>query len=72
MPEDSNRASTLEFPGCPIPPLSAEELRILDMRGLLSGLKGLVDAGTVLMMHHATLEDLRALAAVEDGLREKR
>ncbi len=58
--------------GCPIPPLSADEARILDMRGMLIQLKDLVDAGTVLRMYGATLEELRILAAIEEGLREKK
>ncbi|MDA8087423.1 MAG: hypothetical protein M0Z75_12050 [Nitrospiraceae bacterium] len=59
------------FGGCPIPSLSAEEARILEMRGMLMGLKGLVDAGTVLRMHRATLEDLKVLASIEEGLKER-
>ncbi|MDA8324972.1 MAG: hypothetical protein M0033_02010 [Nitrospiraceae bacterium] len=58
--------------GCPIPPLSAEEARILDMRGMIMNLKELVEAGNVLKMMGATLEDLRILAAIEEGLREKK
>ena len=58
--------------GCPIPPVSADELQILEMRGLLISLKNMVDAETVLRMHGATLEDLKVLAAVEEGLTERR
>ena len=60
------------FMGCPIPLLSAEEARILDMRGMIMNLKELVEAGNVLKMMGATLEDLRILAAIEEGLREKK
>ncbi len=58
--------------GCPVPPLSADELRILEMRGLLMQLKGLLPADAVLRMHGATIEDLMMLAVVEEGLKEKK
>lgn len=57
--------------GCPIPPLSDDEARIMEMRGMLLSLQGLVDAGTVLRMHGATLNDLRILTNVENSLKEK-
>ncbi len=58
--------------GCPVPPLSADELRVIEMRGLLISLRELVDVGTVLRMHGATLEDLKILAAIEEGLKKKK
>ncbi len=58
------------FGGCPIPPLTADEARILEMRGMLISLKGLVDAGTILQMHGATLEDMQVLAEIEAGLKD--
>ena len=71
--EQDGVAAACRTPGrkCPIPPLSADEARILEMRRLLVSLKDIVDAGTVLRLHGASIEDLRVLAAVEDGLREK-
>ena len=58
--------------GCPVPPLSPAERRILEMRGMLRSLSGRVDAGTVLRMHRVSLEDLRVLALIEEGLKEKK
>ncbi len=57
---------------CPIPPLTPDERRILEMRGMLIQLKDLVDPGTVLMMHGADIGDLKILAAIEAGLKEKK
>lgn len=50
---------------CVIPPLTAAARRILELRGLIIKLHGLVDAGTVLQMADADLDDLALLAEVE-------
>ena len=58
--------------GCPIPSLTEDEFRILEMRGMLIQLKDLVDAGTVLLMYGATLEDLKILDVIESCMKEKK
>lgn len=42
------------------------------MQYLLKRLNGLVDAGTVLKMTGASLEDLQMLAAIEDHFQEEK
>jgi hypothetical protein len=54
--------------GCPIPPLSAEESRVMRMRGLLVRLNGLVEGAAVLGACGATMEDLELLASVEEEI----
>lgn len=55
---------------CLVPPLEAEGLRIMELRGLLLSLQGLVDPGTVCRLAGAELEDLQMLAQVETILKE--
>jgi hypothetical protein len=57
--------------GCPIPPLTPENERVMEMRAMLVRLKGLVDPGTVLRMFGATREDMEMLAVAEDELKAK-
>jgi hypothetical protein len=58
--------------GCPIPPLSPENARVLEMRAMLVRLKDIVDPGTVLRMFGATREDVEMLAVAEDELKAAR
>lgn len=57
--------------GCLIPELEQEGRRILEIRSLIVRLAGVVDAGTVLRMAAADLDDLALLAVVEDELRRR-
>lgn len=51
---------------CLVPPLSKTGARVLEMRGLLSGLHDLVDSGTVFrVMGGVSKAELQLLAAVE-------
>lgn len=50
--------------GCVIPPLYEKGRRIMDMWEKMTELKGIVDAGTILDLYGATLEDLDLLAKV--------
>jgi len=52
--------------GCLIPPLSETGARILDIRGLIVGLKDLIDPGTIIaVMGGLDPEDLRLMATAE-------
>jgi hypothetical protein len=51
--------------GCAIPDPSPENLRILEIYTRIRELDGLIDAGTVLKMYDATLEDLELLALIK-------
>lgn len=51
--------------GCLIPPLSLDEQRVLEMRGMLIRLEGLGIGGEILRMYGATKEDLEMMAVVE-------
>jgi hypothetical protein len=55
---------------CLVPRLEPEAQRVMELRGLIVRLRDLVDAGTILKMCGADLEDLALLATVEDLLRE--
>jgi hypothetical protein len=55
--------------GCAIPPLEPESQRIMHLRGLILRLAGLVDAGTILTLAGADLDDLVLLACTEDLLK---
>lgn len=55
---------------CLVPPMGAEGLRIMELRGLLLSLRDLVDPGTVCRLAGADLEDLQMLARVETILKE--
>lgn len=57
--------------GCAIPPLAPDGRRVLELRGLILKLHGLVDAGTILRMAEADLDDLALLASVEELLKDK-
>jgi hypothetical protein len=52
--------------GCMIPPLGEKGIRIMDIRGKLTLLKGLVDSGTILSLYGATRDDLDLLMKVEE------
>jgi hypothetical protein len=52
--------------GCLIPPLSENGARVMAMRQMLIRLKELVDPGTILAMHGASLHDLEMLAEAEE------
>jgi len=55
---------------CLIPPLDEQGQRILEIRDKLISLRELVDAGTILKLYDATLEDMETLAAVEQEFKE--
>jgi hypothetical protein len=55
---------------CPIPPTTPDNARVMEMRSILTRLKGLMDAGTVLGAYGATRDELGLLAVVEDELRK--
>jgi hypothetical protein len=55
--------------GCPIPPLRPEAQRIMEIRGLLESLHGLVDPGTICRIYRVESDDLLLLAAYEDELK---
>lgn len=54
---------------CVIPPLDDDGQRIMGLRALIVSLDGLVDAGTILTMAEADLNDLALLAEVETLLK---
>ena len=56
--------------GCLIPPLGAEEARVLEMRALLVSLAGLVSPEAILRIYGATLRQLELLAYLEQMLEE--
>lgn len=49
---------------CPVPPVTPEGQRILELWGLLNLLHDLVDGGTILRMYGATREEVELLALV--------
>jgi len=55
--------------GCPIPQLSPDEARIIEIRKKIQALSGLVPAEVVLRMYSATLDDLELLSVVEEELK---
>jgi len=55
--------------GCPIPALSKENQRLLEMRTALIRLKDLLDGKAVLEIYGAEREDLELLAELEDEMR---
>lgn len=55
--------------GCLIPDPQFEGRRILELRKLIIKLAGLVDAGSVLKIAEADLDDLILLGAVEELLK---
>lgn len=55
---------------CLIPPLSPDEARVLEMRGMLISLKDIVDSGDILRMYSATKEDLEMLKVIEDEFKK--
>jgi hypothetical protein len=57
---------------CWIPELDEQSQRILDIRQKIKTLKEVVDAGTILRMYAADLEDIELLAFLEDELRKLR
>lgn len=56
--------------GCLIPPLDEAGARVMQLRDKLVRLKDLMDAGTVLRMYGAGVEDLELLAVLEDEIRK--
>lgn len=56
--------------GCLVPPLLPAAQRVMALRGTIVRLRGMVDAGTVLKMAGADMEDLENLALVESILLE--
>ena len=56
--------------GCLIPPLDERGSRVMQIRDMLVRLKDLVDAGTVLRMYGAGIDDLELLALLEDEIRK--
>lgn len=55
---------------CLVPPLIDEAQRILEIRGLLMSLRGLIDPGTVCRLTDADLDDLKLLAVAESIINE--
>ncbi|MBI5075636.1 MAG: hypothetical protein HZB62_10800 [Nitrospirae bacterium] len=55
---------------CVIPELDDTGTRIFKIRSLLLSLQGVVDPGTILRMHDATLADIELLAMLEDEVKE--
>jgi len=55
--------------GCPIPALSPENRRILEMRMALIRLKDLTDGKAILEIYGAGKEDIEILAELEDEMR---
>lgn len=56
--------------GCFIPPLEAEESRVLQMRALLIRLRGIASPEAVLGTSGATMAHLRLMAYVEEIMEE--
>ncbi|MDA8156872.1 MAG: hypothetical protein M0Z52_10550 [Actinomycetota bacterium] len=56
---------------CPVPALSQEAARLLEMRQMMVSLKGLANPEAILKMYGATAGDLKMLARVEDMLNLK-
>ena len=56
--------------GCLIPALDERGARVMQIRDKLVRLKDLVDAGTVLQMYGADLDDIELLAVLEDEIRK--
>jgi hypothetical protein len=55
---------------CLIPALDERSDRVMQMRDKLVRLRDLVDAGTVLKMYGADLNDIELLAVMEDEIRK--
>lgn len=58
--------------GCLIPDLMPENQRLMQIRSLITRLAGVVDAGTILRLTEADVDDLILLAAAEDVLRQEK
>lgn len=56
--------------GCPLPPLSPEAARVLEMRSLMMELGDLGASDAVLRHYEANAHDLRMLAALGRGIRQ--
>ncbi len=56
--------------GCRIPMLDQRELRIIDIRGKLVSLRGLIDSGIILEMYDATREDIEMIIFIEDEIQK--
>ncbi len=56
--------------GCLIPALDERAARVTRLRDILVRLKDLVDAGIVLRMYGADIDDLELLAVLEDEIRK--
>jgi hypothetical protein len=54
--------------GCALPELHPDNHRIIEMYNRIGELAGLVDAGVVLKMYDATIEDLELLASIKREL----
>ena len=57
--------------GCLIPPLGPEERRILEIRGKLITLQGLVDAGTIFQIYGVIKDDIDILTVVEEEMKKQ-
>ena len=56
---------------CPVPILSPEGRKVLELRGLLRQLTDLVDSGTILKMYDVNKDELELLAVAEGLLHQK-
>lgn len=57
--------------GCLIPPIMPEGQRILEIRGKLITLRGLVESGVIFQMYGATKDDIDMLAIVEEEMKKQ-
>ena len=56
---------------CPVPPVTLQGQRILEIRARLVQLHELVDGGTILRLYEVTREELELLAVVEGEIRSQ-
>ena len=56
---------------CPVPPVTIQGQRILEIRARLVQLHELVDGGTILRLYGVTREELELLAVVEGEIRSQ-